>query len=326
MKTKHIYRFIGIIGFFVILSRVDIWTIISVIRHIHMEMLLVIALCSLSISVCKAFRWKQLLRLYGVKCKIKNVLIAYFMGTFLGVITPARIGDVSRVYYLKKISNPDISSGQLFSNIIADRIFDLLVVLIVALLGNAYFFSKYFFILVISFSLLSLGVILLYKIRHKIISPIRKILERLETLFPKISLQFHFDEIIKGLRALRTWRIIYPSIINIISFGVFYVTLMIIASVLGINISFLYLMVGMSTAMLFSVLPITIAGVGVRDAVLIFYFSAVGISNEVTISFSFLYLLFCLVLPGVMGSFPYLFHPEDLKKALSKVENKEDLI
>ena len=128
---------------------------------------------------------------------------------------------------------------------------------------------------------------------------------------------------IEGLRVLRTTRVIVPFFYNIIAYSIFYIIIILIACALRIKMPFYYLMTGMSAAMIFSAIPISIAGLGVREATLLFFFSPLAIKNEIIMSLSLLYFMLCLILPGLIGLIPFFSQPSDIRKTLSDVKESE---
>ena len=46
-------------------------------------------------------RWFFSVRVLGISCGIKSVVKSYFIGQFLGTVSPARSGDLAKVFYLE---------------------------------------------------------------------------------------------------------------------------------------------------------------------------------------------------------------------------------
>ena len=46
-------------------------------------------------------RWLFSVRILGISCGIKSVIKSYFIGQFLGTVSPARSGDLAKIFYLE---------------------------------------------------------------------------------------------------------------------------------------------------------------------------------------------------------------------------------
>ena len=61
-----------------------------------------------------------------------------------------------------------------------------------------------------------------------------------------------------------------------------------------------------------NLLPISVSGLGTRDAILIYYFSMYGVESELAISLSFL-LLVNVFIQALAGSLLFIFMPPGIK-------------
>ncbi len=318
MKPKRLYQFIGVAGFIFILYRIDISRIWGELKEAQIGLLFSVGLLSCLVQMMKSLRWNALLRLNGISCSILSTLRIYFIGTFMGAFTPARVGDLSRVYFIKKYHAPERVAGQIFANVFVDRFFDLALVACMALIGIPVLFKIWFR----EMALISVFVIglcwVMYSFRHKIIDQVKPFLKPADGLSNEISWTSHFDEAINGLRMLRTNRVVVPVLLNVLAYGIFFFALRLMANSLRMEIPFWYLAVSMSAAMILTFLPVSIAGLGTRDAVLIFFFSFLEIKDETIVGFSILYLFFFLLLPSLMGAVPYFLLSAAHKEMLIK--------
>ena len=73
----------------------------------------------------KSLRWLLLNRSFGIKTTWKTALVFYLSAGFLSVITPGRLGEFAKIYFLKGSISIDIPAAT--SSVILDRIWDVLV-------------------------------------------------------------------------------------------------------------------------------------------------------------------------------------------------------
>ena len=59
-------------------------------------------------------------------------------------------------------------------------------------------------------------------------------------------------------------------------------------------------------------IPISVSGLGTRDAAVIYFFSLVGVSSAAAVSFSIGYLIVGTYLTAVVGFFIWLRHPVEV--------------
>jgi len=310
-KSKIICRSIGVVVFIIILWRIDIYKIAAVMVNIRMDVLVVAAVLSITVTVLKSMRWKSLLEIYGVECALGNTLKLYLFGTFWGAITPGKVGEFSRIYYVKRMFAPSFSYAMLSGNVLVDRFFDIVMVGAVAICSFPFYFDEYLWhaIGVCGVVAAMIGALLGFHHVLRGAGVLGNIIEKVGTILSYVRLRTHFVELVCGLRLLNTKEIVIPILYNIAAYCAFYVVVYLIAYSLKIDMGFFYLIASLSTAMIFSIVPVTVAGLGIREAILLFFFSRIGVTSEVTMSFSLVYLLICIILPSLLGSIVYFLMP-----------------
>lgn len=132
MREKYLKIF-GIIIFIVILFKIDILLVLKILFEIKLVYILAAICLTAPVILAKAWRWKYLLSMQDVNYSLKSAFLSYLASTYLGVITPGRLGDFTKVLYLKYDKN--VVPGRAFSSVIVDKIFDLLVLLFVGIVS-----------------------------------------------------------------------------------------------------------------------------------------------------------------------------------------------
>ena len=224
----------------------------------------------------------------------------YSVGQFVAQITPGRIGDLVRVIYLK---NDGHNLTRSFATVILDRTSDMTFMLLTSYL-SMYVFLNYFpkeflwMSILMVMSIVALIVLLLN----------RSILRRLfyisfNYFVPdkyREEIKSHLLNLISDIKGIKPSKLLILFILTTASWMFYFFQMYVLAIALNIPISFLYTIVCISITSLVLLLPISISGIGTRDVSLIFLFSIIGISKELAISYSLLYL-FLNIVPAFIG-------------------------
>lgn len=203
----------------------------------------------------------------------------YNSSALLGLITPGRVGDFSKITYLTKDNHS--FSRAILGNFL-DKIFDVIFILIFLLL--AIFFMPFLPHFSLNLEMLKkwgwLGLILAASV---VFFYFKK----------KKALYIFFAEICQDIKQFKLVNLFY--ILAVTGAAWFFYFLMIYLIAASVNISgaagFFYIAFGSALGLLAGLLPISILGLGTRDAVFIFLFLPLGIPRETIILFSLLIAL-----------------------------------
>lgn len=91
----------------------------------------------LAVLAIKSIRWQQIVKNEGFYYQARKAFGAYMASFTIGVITPGRIGEIARLYYLRQDCEIDFVPS--FRTIVTDRIFDLGVLVMLAVAGLFYY-------------------------------------------------------------------------------------------------------------------------------------------------------------------------------------------
>lgn len=308
-KHFHLaYRLIGVFIFAAILTQLDITKIIESGRAADKYWLALSLVLLIIIFFIKTIRWSVLLQQQNISIPFVYLIQINSIGQFLGAVTPGRLGELTKMFYIKKKSNNFSYSGCAIS-IIADRAIDLLTVFIVALIGALFIYKEHLAVLISCTAIILFVFSILYYYRFNIIEFSVINIKKITAKFVKNKNTINTENIIDRVRKLFNRKLLNVFIYNTISLIIFSFLLFSISLSCNITINFFYLLYVVSLAMCLSVLPVTIAGVGIRDVVLIYYFFKVYILKEVAVLYSIMYLFVCIVFLTIIGFLLYLFWP-----------------
>ena len=309
MKATRLFSIVGIFLFAYILMNIDIHRTLEIVSKANLSLIALALLTMATTVTMKSMKWKALVEIYSRGFPLKSALKAWLMGFSLSMVTPARVGDVSRAYYIKQ----RIGFGKGLATVIIDRVIDIGILFCLAISGLAIFMSFFFEqsgILLIISALFMLFVLAVYASTKK--GFVRFLLKPLFKRFVpegrKSDLNEGFHEFYRGLSHMRKSR---RSLLLAVAIGfsawlmnvIFYYLLCLS---IGIDTSYLFLLSVMPIVALLDTLPISFSGLGTRDAALILFFSFAAIGKEYAVSLSFLILVFGYLSIGMAGAALFL--------------------
>ncbi|WP_129631682.1 lysylphosphatidylglycerol synthase transmembrane domain-containing protein [Candidatus Oscillochloris fontis] len=257
--------------------------------------------------IIKSWRWVRLLREMDLHLDMRTAVALYTVGLFYGATTPGQAGDLLKAVYLRERGQP---MAPAMLSVVLDRLFDLIIM---AVLGTLGIFAlgqllpsrelQTVLVVLMGVGLVVLTVVLTARGPREWV---------LTGLLPRVAprLKERLDTWNEQLSSLT----LRPALIGVISgatlisasftFG----RIWLLFWALGLTAVPLYVVVGSAAlTSVLQVLPISIAGVGIRDAVLIAIVMPYGYSADQALILSALFLLINLehILVGFIVSFWY---------------------
>lgn len=308
LKNKWILRSIGLILFVIILSKLNPTKIIALLSNINPFYLAPALLLFIPLLIIKAMRWQLLMKTQGIDYSLKDSTIMYVAALYIGALTPGRIGDFIKVFYLKGDGHP---FGKSFATVLLDRLFDLTSLFLLGYAGMLLFitlFEKAILIL----SWIFVGTVLLivffiYK-RDFGIGILKYISSNFIPERYRENAKTGFSGLCNGIKTLNANQLILATFITFFGWVIYFLTMYLLALSIGINIPFLYLATCVSISAVITLIPISISGIGTRDATLIILFSYLGLSKESAIAFSMM-ILIMFAFNGSIGLIAWLKKP-----------------
>lgn len=258
------------------------------------------------VYVIKSLRWFLLNRSFGIKTSWKTALVFYLSAGFLSVITPGRLGEFAKIYFLKR--KQGISIPEATSSVILDRIWDVLV------LSFSAGFSVVFLLVqpglnvlaLILMGLLFLVSILVILFPSVMFLPLLMVLKKFSSLHSKLEDLFslwkekRFNNFLPSL-AITAFAFLMLAFIPVLyslgtEFPVPYVT--------GIG--------AISISNILSFIPVTIAGFGTRELVFAQVWELSQYPKEIALSVSTAYFMVTYLGSLFIGGVVYLLNLKNL--------------
>jgi uncharacterized protein (TIRG00374 family) len=305
--------FIGLGIFVFIVKGTGMGRIIDTFKLIDPVKLFLIPFFIVFIIVIRGYRWQYLMRMVGIDYSLRRSAVVWTIGFFAAAITPGKVGDALRAFYVSDETGKNF--GESFLTVFIDRLLDLVVVLLMGVVTTIIF--SYYYMKIPSIWVVFLGIlgifVLLFLMLHR--GLMKKLLKPVfNALVPKKyrdGMSLSFNSFYDSLREyVRKWKgTLNAFLLTVVYWVVIFILAYYIAYMMDVKVSFAYLFIIMPMVTLVELIPISISGLGTREATVIFFFSIIGISSAKAVGFSIAYLLIGTYLTSLLGFFLWFKNP-----------------
>ncbi|MGD2205744.1 MAG: lysylphosphatidylglycerol synthase transmembrane domain-containing protein [Anaerolineae bacterium] len=310
MRLRQIaFRLSGLGLLALILVKLDLKATAAALANVRWSYLLAAVAANLLLFGLKSWRWRELLRMQGSVYPWRDAFLAFVAGLFLGLVTPGRVGEMGKAFYLEQDQGMPLSEG--LASVLMDRLFDLYTILVLGAIGLAWFrlIPTWAMVLVAigtGAALLLPFALLSEQLAAAGLGLVRRlpIVRRYDTRLTEATERFQ-----RALQPLLTPGLIAPLGLTLAAYALFFGQGQLLTLALALPMDIVYLAVCLSVAGVITVLPISISGLGTRDAILIGLFAPLGIRAERAVAFSTLFFLTFYIGGGAIGAVAWLLKP-----------------
>ena len=249
-------------------------------------------------------RWEMLLHTAGIKLPTKRVIISLAGGNFFNLFLPSSIGgDFIRTTDLAIHTK---KTKEVIATVFLDRLSGYIGLVILALLAVAFGWkyardnSILIFLAIISAILAAILFILFSKTLYLKLNKFLRNPERARGIIELIKGLHHEIHIFRRHKKIVLTNLILSIILQSITPLVFYL----IALSLGIKLRIAYFFIFLPIIGVITLLPISIGGLGLRDASTIFLFAKAGLSRDPAFAMSLL-AFFIILIYGLIAGIVY---------------------
>ena len=319
---KRFTPFIGIIILAYIIVSIGTDEIISTFLKISPLYVVFAALLTLPRILIRNIAWRRIQEVQKIHMSYFKSLKIFLIGYFYGSITPGYLGQLMRIPYMKEETKQPI--GKLFVNNFVETIVHTMSLYCMMIIG-AFLVLEYVpealpyacvFVLV-TFGIYwyffkkergekTFHVLIRYLIPKKLKPYFMRFVDTFYTDFPNLK-----TLLVPFLLGIPTWIIIYTQIY-------------ILGLSLGIEVPYIVFITLYPIANIIAFIPVTSAGLGTREAAVIFLFSFFGVSPEIAVVLSLSGHLLTDVLTGFYGFILSMTETRDKKKDMSELQHLLD--
>lgn len=308
MKWERILKIIGPVLFLYFLTRIDFNQLFSLVKNTNIFYLLLSFFLWSPLIFIRSLKWKVIVDSFGEKIAFRKLFSMFVKGIFWGLVTPARLGEFYRVKYLQEESKHSLRRS-LFM-VILDRMVDLFGAILLSLI--------LFFILIYSMEIeipIILGAILVLAFFvFLFIIFCQRQSRRIIAFFFKIILPSSFrirvedilDEFFFELKKIKAFFFLKLFGFELLCYLSMACAHFFLAKALGLSIPFWYLYLIDAFVVMAVSLPVSIFGLGTREASYAFLLMPFGVNFNEALAFSFI-VMFMNFFIGIPGLILYLF-------------------
>ncbi len=294
------------IGFAILvylLGKVDIRAIVTAFSSANIFLVVVAFLLVIPMFVVKAVRWQYIMKQQGISYGLADSVSMYFAAVYLGFVTPGRVAELLKAAYLMRDGH---SFGKSFFSVFFDRLADLLFLIAVGYSGLFFFkslFGKQMAWLGLLGAAAAVAAFVLLVRREFAKSMLKGMLKRIAPASLKAFAETHLEDFYASMSIFKLKSTAVILLLTVLSFIFYYAIAVLLAKSLGIQVNYAYVVISMSVAALAAILPVSIAGVGTRDATLLLMLGSLGVARETIIAYSTLNFLANLALIAICAPF-----------------------
>jgi len=298
-KWRRYLPILGISLFIYILVKIDLKNVVNEIIKADFYYLILAFFLVFVMMISETTKWFTIARLQNIKIPFKEALKINMIDNYYGFVTPSKVGSVIRAEYLKKYTD---HFGKGFFTFVIDKIMDLSSLIFIAIIFSYNFKNRldlpltFFIFLFLCFILTTLFFI--KKERGKIVLKIfyKKIVPEKFIVQAKTNFDSFYDHVPK-----KRYFILF-FLLSSLNWTINYSLTFFVGKSLGINTDFIYYLSIMPLATLVSLIPISIAGLGTKEATLISLFKLFDVPMTKVFSMSLISLFIAGIIPALIGA------------------------
>jgi uncharacterized protein (TIRG00374 family) len=319
-RLTSLLRLIGIGLFFFLVWKLQPDQLIASIGHIRIDLVIIIIVLNFPMLAFKVGRWQFILKSSNINYPFRSATLSFFASIFVGLLTPGRLGEFVRAWQVSH--DCQVSVAEVFPSVLLDRLFDLYAALIIsslALLSLAATKSQIALLTVILMTL-CLTLPLVMFLHPPIYTFFEGIVNRYALPGKKL---FKPDGWLTQLHA-KLRKIDFPILLICILYTVasnivFFFQSYLLAQSLGIEISIFEAASAVQLGSLVTLIPISISGLGTREATIVAYLAPLHVVGSHALGFSLATFIVMNVAGALMGAIAWSIKPFDFRAVRMRI-------
>lgn len=304
--TSLALRFLGPLIAIVIYWKIDIPDLWGNVRTAVPSLIVVSVMLSLAAIAVRGIRWYFLLKHFGYTGSLLKVIHVQFIGVSVGAITPGKVGEFVKFAYL--CVDDQTRRGRFFLSTLVERTFDVGSLLFGGIIAISIVLSDQLSVGggVTELLALSMPLLILWFVGwHWRKAIIDFIVRRVAFIAPE---KFAHKLLSVGdyLVSIRYREMAIFFAISLFVWGIYFAIYIVVAHSLSISVSLGALLCSATLAALVVPIPVSISGIGTREAALIYGFALFGAPAFEAVAIAFVILILNVIM-ALFGSLLSLF-------------------
>lgn len=298
-KIKTILKIVfSILLMTLVIKLSDPEKIAKTISNANVFMLIIAFILILLGTFIASYRWFTVMNTLNYKGDVKFYIKSYFLGVFFSQLLPSSIGGDA--YRVIDVSSLGYKKRDAFLGVLIDRGLGIVGIFIVNIVFNNILTTLLPKAIHNILNIISITGIIGF-ILFALINRIDFFKTNKVTIYLVKASEYLANVLNTPKKAL--FQMSLSVLIHLITFvGVYFIALAV-----GANLSIATFMVIMPPVILLTIIPISLAGWGIREGAMVGLFSFVGVEKDVAVSISIIFGL-CYVIQGLIGLILWIQH------------------
>ena len=305
-----IWRLAGILILAYLAFKIDWSQFRAAFSRVCISLIIGAVLLNIPILFLKAWRWKSLLDIQSYRVGMYQSVMAYLSGMFLGIVTPGQVGEFSKALYLRQLGICSVLDASV--SVLFDRVLDLFILLLLALIALIVIVpfpgSVLAGLIGLTIFVTCAGVFLIWE--KYLTFLIERIVPR---IFPA-KIASGMTTFYNRLMQFRKPKTLVPLLMTVAAQALVFYQCVIIAMAFGIESLQWHIVPIIAITNLIAVLPISISGLGTREATLVFLMGPYGVGSATAVAYSIGILVTAYIGSGMIGFLAWNIYPLKLSK------------
>ena len=302
---------VSIIFLFILFRHIDSKSLFDVIQHADKKLLLLAFFISSLNYVFCLFRWEMLLKAVQIHLALKRIVISFAGGVFFNTFLPSTIGgDLMRSLDLASHTK---RPREVIATVLLDRLsgyVGLVLVTLVAMMFGWRLVQDPSVLLAVALIVGILVALLLVLFNSFLFTKINALLESprskgvpgtasaLDRIRDSLKNLHHEMHVFREKKKIILCNLLFSIAVQAVTPLAFYV----IALSFGADVNIIYFFVFLPVISAITLLPISIGGLGLRDATTVFFFAKAGMSKDIAFAMSLVSFFFILIVALIGGT------------------------
>jgi hypothetical protein len=301
----------GLLGFLV--WRADRGALLDTIRTIPLAGFLGCVALYLVGYLISVVRWQRLLAAETIHVPFPRLVLIYFEGAFFNLFLPTLIGgDIVRGYAIYKLTGGHAAA---LASILMDRLSGFAALMIIAVLSLSVAFTRMqdpqvaWMILGVA---TAFGLLLAVLLDHRVKAWATRLFRTVG--LARFEVKLHgFVEAVHRYRGHRR-ALLQAFGLSVLLQGLLIVTFYYVGRAFRVDVPLAYFFVFVPLITVVSMLPISVAGLGVREGGVVYFFSLVGVDAATSLSMSLVWFSLTALVSG-LGGLAFLVNAHRAKRS-----------
>lgn len=301
LKKAISLRIIGVLILVWLLSRVALRDIQAILSNAHWMFIWGALFFTLLQALVKFIRYQYILIQQSVRQPLLKTIQISMASMYLSFITPGRVGEIAKAFFIHQ-SQP-VPLKRLLAGSILDRLYDVYVLIFTALVGFGFVIKPSgsgSISLILALVGIALAPLFLFVpvVRHVCLSCICWLPGKIQK-----TRRFYdqLNDFMKELDLLMSWKLLWGLGWTVCAYLIFFYACTLMALSVGVTLSFYKMAFIVAWVNIASFLPISFAGIGTREACLVYFFAQEGLTSEAALAYSAVMFILSYVIFGIIG-------------------------